>query len=220
MDTLLAFRKIIGPQKSVPELASSEDDRVCLEGLQNWEESQLLTLESNSDLSIIDSENLNKSKSSSIEDICPSPRKKENLKSSTPYKENDSSTTFPKEINSTPSMENDNSTPQRKDNSNLSQSLLEAPRKVRTPRVFAGNDTARKKLNFDEESHIHIEAPKYPKSYKLDNIYEFLYGTIPEDLHRAENDALTLLRCILKVYPAFFVYADNNFKPFDDFSPW
>ena len=56
---------------------------------------------------------------------------------------------------------------------------------------------------------------KYPKSYKLSDIYSHLFDQPLEGAHSAESDALALLNCILKVAPDFLKYANESHKSFN-----
>jgi len=86
----------------------------------------------------------------------------------------------------------------------MSGEVPNAPKKVRQRRVFQGNSTAARRLTFSDE-----EIAK-PKSFQLGDVYEFLVGEQLSGAHRAENDSVGLLECILKLGNTFFEYADDK----------
>ena len=66
---------------------------------------------------------------------------------------------------------------------------------------------ARKKLNFSPEKDGNLIGPK---SFKLGDLYRFILKREPKDCHRAENDCLILLECIVGMQENFLQWADNH----------
>lgn len=64
-----------------------------------------------------------------------------------------------------------------------------------------------------------IQKTSYPVSYRLQDVYTFLHGKPFPDAHRAENDTLALLSCIVKCNKDFFEYVDKNAKLFNEIKP-
>lgn len=59
----------------------------------------------------------------------------------------------------------------------------------------------RKKLNFSDVK---------PKSFKLATVHMHLVGCDPENQHCAEDDCLSMLRCVCQLGPHFAEWADMN----------
>lgn len=123
------------------------------------------------------------------------------------------------------SQESNESTPHRR-----KRMLLMAPKKPVTGKKVGLNETARRKLfplpdgsskmevvPCDNDGPVHIDFRGKPKSFKLQDIFEYLYGYRPYNAHRAENDTITLLQCILKMPGTFYDYLVENSVPLENF---
>lgn len=62
-------------------------------------------------------------------------------------------------------------------------------------------NNARKQLNFGSSK---------PKNFKLSTVYLHLIGCEAENLHCAESDCISMLRCICQMGPHFAQWADYN----------
>lgn len=54
------------------------------------------------------------------------------------------------------------------------------------------------------------------RRYNLGAVYERNYNSIPEQLHFAEADVLTLLKCVIAQKHKFIDFVELNAKPFSD----
>ena len=62
-------------------------------------------------------------------------------------------------------------------------------------------NAARKKLNFNDSR---------PKNFKLSTVYVHMIGCEAENLHCAEADCISMLRCVCQMGPHFAEWADYN----------
>ncbi|XP_044733344.1 uncharacterized protein LOC123295947 [Chrysoperla carnea] len=70
------------------------------------------------------------------------------------------------------------------------------------------NSKATRKLDYNKEK---------PISYKLVDIYKFIFKQDMPTAHQAEYDVFALMKCCSEVHNPFFEYADNNCKSLNDF---
>lgn len=68
-----------------------------------------------------------------------------------------------------------------------------------------------------EKSHAIPVKLVFTKSFKLLKIYERFYNHPPINSHRAEDDAITLLKCALFCKQAFIKKIPDYVKPLHDF---
>jgi hypothetical protein len=72
---------------------------------------------------------------------------------------------------------------------------------------FSSPLQARKRLNFfSEKKSQNVAASRF----RLDDVYRFLLKKDPVSSHRAEQDALNLLECIVKMGQTFTDWVDEN----------
>lgn len=91
-------------------------------------------------------------------------------------------------------------------------------RRVETPRSTQGNKRClnsshqiRKKLSFSLEK----SSQNVPRRFRLHDMYRFLLKKDPVDTHCAEQDALNLLECIVKMGQSFTDWVDKNAVQFN-----
>lgn len=56
-----------------------------------------------------------------------------------------------------------------------------------------------------------------PISYKLGDIYKFIFKQDMPTAHQAEYDVYALMKCCSELHNPFLEYADNNFKSLNAF---
>jgi hypothetical protein len=85
--------------------------------------------------------------------------------------------------------------------------------RVETPRSIQGSKNClnrpheiRKRLSFSSEK----TSQKVRRTFKLHDVYRFLLKKDPVDSHHAEQDALNLLECIVKMGQSFTDWVDKN----------
>ena len=81
-----------------------------------------------------------------------------------------------------------------------------------------------RKLNLDGSEIVNDSdlnnKPNFPHTYRLRDIYRFLHeGNVFPDAHRAENDTVALLSCIVKCGKEFVEYLDKNAKLLSEIRP-
>jgi hypothetical protein len=90
--------------------------------------------------------------------------------------------------------------------------------RVETPRSIQGNKSClssshqvRKRLSFFSEK----SSQNVPRRFRLHDVYRFLLKKDPVDSHCAEQDALNLLECIVKMGHSFTDWVDKNAVQFN-----
>lgn len=70
-------------------------------------------------------------------------------------------------------------------------------------------------------SHINnlLNAFRPRVSFKLESIYERLFGKTPENTHHAEGDVDSMIHCAAKYGQDFITWANNNAKLFAEIPP-
>lgn len=71
----------------------------------------------------------------------------------------------------------------------------------KSPTTEANIETSSKKC--------YTDSPKKRHSYKLIDIYQRLYGCLPENAHNAEADTMHLLKCAIAINENFVKLADG-----------
>jgi hypothetical protein len=84
---------------------------------------------------------------------------------------------------------------------------VEAPRSIQGKSCLNSPHQARKRLNFfSEKKSQNVAASRFG----LGDVYRFLLKKDPVNSHRAEQDALNLLECIVKMGQTFTDWVDEN----------
>lgn len=91
--------------------------------------------------------------------------------------------------------------------------------------IIANLNNAEVKRQLDLDSkNVSVNGSKimkqaYPVSYQLKDVYAFLHEKSLVDAHRAENDTVALLSCIMKCKEEFFEWMDKNAKLLNKIEP-
>lgn len=80
--------------------------------------------------------------------------------------------------------------------------------------VAVGVGLSKRKL-FDDPTPT--SSPK--KRFRLQDVYERTFDTLPPESHCAEADALALLRCVCAMHEAFLALVDIESRLFEDVQP-
>lgn len=75
------------------------------------------------------------------------------------------------------------------------------------------------KSNGTHSPHPIVDGVQPQKRFRLQDVHQRLFDCVPIELHCAEADTLTLLRCVRAVHAVFLPLVDRESKLFADVQP-
>ncbi|XP_058793237.1 uncharacterized protein LOC131665387 isoform X2 [Phymastichus coffea] len=111
----------------------------------------------------------------------------------------------------TTSTSSDSITPKNSPNKSLQAINEKTPENqiIKTTRTRISSNPRKISQAFSVKKQIEFDNSK-PKNFKLSTVYFHMIGCEAENLHCAEADCITMLRCVCQIGPSFADWADMN----------